>query len=63
MADYGTSVDEVYDRALMLIEDYRIDKLATLNPSALSTYLRAPTMAALSFSFIIVSLFLYSFTI
>ena len=40
MADYGTSVDEVYDRALMMIEDYRIDKLATLNPSALSTYLR-----------------------
>lgn len=40
MADYGTSVDEVYDRALMMIEDYRIDKLATLNPSALSIYLR-----------------------
>lgn len=40
MADYGTSVDEVYDRALMMIKDYRIDKLATLNPSALSTYLR-----------------------
>ena len=40
MADYGTSVNEVYDRALMMIEDYRIDKLATLNPSALSTYLR-----------------------
>lgn len=40
MADYGTSVNEVYDRTLMMIEDYRIDKLATLNPSALSTYLR-----------------------
>lgn len=40
MAEYGTSVDEVYDRALMMIQDYRIDKLATLNPNALSTYLR-----------------------